>query len=66
MSSLRTICLAVSAIAVLPGAPPLTAQSADTTISRDTVYLTPVAVTATRAPNTVADLFRGQANPTAA
>lgn len=84
MSSLRTICLAVSAIAVLPWAPPLTAQSADTTVSRDTVYLTPIAVTATRAPkdvfltplpvevldrtdirmrapNTVADLFRGHA-----
>ncbi len=84
MSSLRTISLALAAVAALPWAPPLTAQSADTTISRDTVYLTPVAVTATRAPkdvfltplpvevldrsdirmrapNTVADLFRGQA-----
>ena len=72
-------------LALLVLAPPLAAQArSDTTVSRDTVYLTPIAVTATRspkdvfltpvpvdvldradirarAPNSVADLFRGLA-----
>jgi hemoglobin/transferrin/lactoferrin receptor protein len=72
-------------LALVVLAPPLAAQArSDTTVSRDTVYLTPIAVTATRspkdvfltpvpvavldrydirarAPNSVADLFRGLA-----
>jgi len=72
-------------LALLALAPPLAAQARpDTAVSRDTVYLTPIAVTATRspkdvfltpvpvnvldrtdirarAPNSVADLFRGLA-----
>jgi outer membrane receptor protein involved in Fe transport len=80
MTRSRSLLLALAALT-----PPLAAQARpDTTASRDTVYLTPIAVTATRspkdvfltpvpvdvfdrtairgrAPNSVADLFRGRA-----
>ena len=80
MTRSRSFLLALALVA-----PPLTAQARpDTAVSRDTVYLTPIAVTATRspkdvfltpvpvdvldrsdirarAPNSVADLFRGLA-----
>ena len=80
MTRSRSLLVALAALA-----PPLAAQARpDTTASRDTVYLTPIAVTATRspkdvfltpapvdvldradirtrAPNSVADLFRGLA-----
>lgn len=80
MTRSRSLLVALAALA-----PPLAAQARpDTAASRDTVYLTPIAVTATRspkdvfltpvpvdvfdrtdirtrAPNSVADLFRGLA-----